>query len=123
MSFDIFFQRFDGSEADAHAVMAVLDPLVVERGDGWLRIATSDGQADVYGGNSGTDFMVNHSSGREVWDVMYRLAAAGRFVVLPVGCGTCVLDESMADGLPAHVPQPVATVRSGADLLAVVEQA
>jgi hypothetical protein len=123
VSFDIFFERVDGGEADPDAVMAVLEPLVVERGDGFLRIATGDGEADVYIGRPSDGAMVNHAAGRIVWDVMYDLAVAGGFVVIPVGCGTCVTDDSMRAQLPERAPEPVVTIRSGADLLAVVERA
>jgi hypothetical protein len=52
---------------------------------------------------------------------MYDLAVAGRFAVLPVGCGTCVPDSAMPDELPDYVPQPVTVITSGGDLLHVVE--
>jgi hypothetical protein len=52
---------------------------------------------------------------------MYDLAVAGQFVVMPVGCGTGVLDDAMRRQLPEGVPEPVVTVCSGADILALVE--
>ena len=52
MSFDIFFRRFDAgvlARSDSAAVLAVLEPLVDDHGDGWVHITTADGEADVYG--------------------------------------------------------------------------
>jgi len=122
VSFDIFFQRFGGADVPDGVAMAVLEPLVVHRSDGWVRIATGDGEADVYISLPDDSAMMNHASGRVVWDVMYELAVAGRFVVIPGGCGTCVLDEDMRSDLPEGVPEPVITVTSGRDILDLVLQ-
>ena len=120
VSFDIFFQRFDGTAADATEVMAVLEPYVVRQDDRYVRVALEDGEADVYLSDPSAGAMVNHASGRAVWDLMYDLAVAGRFAVLPVGCGTCVPVAAMAAELPDYVPEPIRVVASGEDLLAAV---
>jgi hypothetical protein len=52
VSFDVFLQRFDGGDvgrADGATVLNVLEPLIDARSDGWARLRTSDGDADVYG--------------------------------------------------------------------------
>jgi hypothetical protein len=123
VSFDIFFQRFDDSRADGEAVMALIEPFVAERSDSFVRIELSDGGADVYVADAAAGAMVNHASGRAVWDLMYDLALAGRFAVLSVGCGTCVPVPAMVDELPDYVPKPITVVGSGGELLHVVESA
>lgn len=120
VSFDIFFQRFDGTAANPTKVMAVLEPYVIRREDRYVRVALEDGEADVYLSDASTGAMVNHASGRAVWDLMYDLAVAGRFAVLPVGCGTCVPVAAMTAELPDHVPEPIRVVASGEDLLVAV---
>jgi hypothetical protein len=125
VSFDIFFQRFDETNADPAAVMAVLEPFVVEAEDRFhfVRVRLADGEADVYLSDPSSGLMINRASGRAVWDLMYDLAVAGRFVVLPVGCGTCVPDAAMVDELPDYAPPPVTVIASGAELLHVVQTA
>ncbi len=76
----------------------------------------------MYISNLGESAMINHASGGSVWDVMYRLAVAGRFAVLPVGCGRASSMKRWAGGLPDDVPQPVVVVGSGADLRVAVER-
>jgi hypothetical protein len=127
MSFDIFFQRFPGGDlpkSGAAMVAAYLAPMVKLRDASWARIATVDGQADVFGMDRlATGFMMNHASGRAVWDVMFELARIGGYAVMPVGCGTCITDDLDPSQLPAEVPHPIKVVRSGQDLLDVVERA
>jgi hypothetical protein len=130
MSFDIFLQGFDAGNAApvdktaTRAVLAVLDPLVIHRASQWVRIATSDGEADVYGiDDPSSGLMFSHASGRHVWDVMFDVALAAGFVVIPGGCGTGVTDEATIAELPKGVPEPIVIIRSGADLLDLVESA
>jgi hypothetical protein len=127
VSFDIFLQAFEGGaagRASDQPVLDVLEPLIADREGGWARIATADGEADVHGlDDPGSGLMINHASGRAVWDLMFELARAAGFVVMPVGCGTCVVSEAARAELPEGVPEPVVTVRSGADLLRAVESA
>ena len=42
-----------------------------------------------------TGFMFNHVDGRAAWDVIYEVAQAAGFVVMPIGCGTLLPDEAM----------------------------
>jgi hypothetical protein len=52
VSLDVFLQHFDGGEvgrAGGTTVLNVLEPLIDARSDGWARLRTSDGDADVYG--------------------------------------------------------------------------
>jgi hypothetical protein len=98
--------------------------MIKERSRFCTRIGTADGEADVYGFDSlATDLMINHASGRAIWDVMFELARLGGYAVMPVGCGTCVTEATDPSDLPAEVPEPIVVVRSGQDLLKVVEDA
>jgi hypothetical protein len=125
VSFDIF-QRFvagEPAQADPGAVLGLLEPLV-SRGqpqDGYIEVATSDGTADVYGTNDpGSSLMVNHASGREIWNLLFELATVAGFVVMPVGCGTCITETTDVADLPDGLPEPVTVIHSGADLLAAI---
>ena len=61
---------------------------ILEAATGW-RIVTDDGEAEVYGSDPSRGFMFTHASGRRVWDVIYNLARAAGFVVIPVGTPRC----------------------------------
>lgn len=126
-SFDIFFQRFpEGSlsPSGVRAVEELLAPLIEERDGAWARIRTLDGEADLYGTDTlAAHFMINHASGRAIWDVMFDLARVGGFAVMPVGCGTCITPSTRPSDLPPEVPGPIRVVASGAELLGVVETA
>ena len=125
MSFDIFFQRFQGGEpvqVDRTAVLAILSPLIAERGDDWFTVSAEDGSADISGlSEAASGFMVNHASGRVIWDLMYEVAQSAGLTVMPVGCGTGVVGEGAIDDLPDGVPEPIVVVKSGAELLEMVE--
>lgn len=54
---------------------------------------------------------------------MFELARIGGYAVMPVGCGTCINEAVDRFDLPAEVPDRIAEVRSGQDLLDVVEPA
>ena len=127
MSFDVFFQRFAAggpSAADAGAVEAYLSQMIKEQSRYCTRIGTIDGEADVYGLDSlATGVMINHASGRAIWDVMFELARIGGYAIMPVGSGTCITEAVDPSDLPAEVPEPITVVRSGRDLLDVVEGA
>lgn len=122
MSFDIFLQRFDGVETDGTAVMSVLRPLLAreEPEHRYRAIVTADGGADVYG-DPASGLMFNHASGVQVWDVIVDVAIAAGWVVLPVGCGTCVVNDAQRNDLPQSVPEPIVTVHSGAELIAAIK--
>lgn len=125
MSFDIFLQRFvDGEavDADGDSILAILDPLITGRSGSWAKIVTADGEADVYGIDApGSGLMVNHASGRAVWDVLFELARATGMAVMPVGCRSSVTDADLIDALPAVSPSAV-VVTSGAEILATLEE-
>jgi len=121
VSFDVFLQHFDGgaaADADEAAVLDVLGPLIEERSDGWARLCTSDGGADVYGiDDPPSGLMVNHASGREIWNVLFKVGRAAGFAAMPVGRGTFVFSEKALFDLPDGVPEPTAILTSGDELL------
>lgn len=128
MSFDIIFQAFaDGEAIDANesAASAVLSSWVTEREPQhqFVRIETPDGGADVYGFGTPDGLMINHASGRAVWDVMFAVAVACGYSVLPPGCPTCVTAAGQRAHLPTALQDESVVVESGADLLRVVETA
>jgi hypothetical protein len=96
-------------------------PYVVQRSAGFVRVELADGGADVYIRDPSAGAMVNHASGSAVWDLMYELAIAGRFAVLPIGCGTCVPTPAMADELPNYAPRPITVVGSGGATAALLD--
>jgi len=48
--------------------------------------------------------MVNHAEGDQIWDVVYDLALAVGYAVMPVGCPTCVT----SDDVRRHLPEGIA---------------
>lgn len=124
MSFDVFLQSFRGgeaAEAPADVVRGLIDPFVVKADASFVRIQTSDGEADVHGyDDPSTGLMVNHASGNKVWDLLADLAHSAGLVVMPVGASVCVASEAMVDELPDELRHDVVVVQSGADLLAVI---
>jgi hypothetical protein len=126
VSFDIFLQAFragDATVGDGEAALELLEPLIVQRENGWARIATADGEADVYGiDDAATGLVFNHVSGVVAYALLFDIARRAGFVVMPVGCPTCVLDYAMQDDLPPEVAVDVVVVGSGDDLRRAIEQ-
>jgi hypothetical protein len=124
MSFDVYLQAFAAGAAsvgDGQAALAVLEPFVVDRAEGFAGLSLPDGAADVYGvGDPGSGLMFNHIGGRAAWHLIYEVAKVAGFAIMPVGCGTLVPDETLREQLPADVPTPVMVVRSGAEILAAI---
>jgi hypothetical protein len=125
VSFDIYLQPFrDGGSGtgDGEAAMKLLAPLVARRENNWARIATADGEADVYGiDNAATGLMVNHVGGSEVYGLLYDLARSARFIVMPVGCPTCIADPAMREHLPESIAVDAVLVESGDHLRRIIE--
>ena len=64
--------------------------------------------------------MFTHKSGRRVWDVMFDVARAGNWAIMPVGCPTCVPMLSMIAELPDELRSDAVVVNSAAKLLDAV---
>ena len=95
VSFDVFFQRFSNGETDpggGDAMRRVLEPFIVseKREHRFARIELGDGGADVY--LDGDDMMANHVTGLQAWDLLVQGALEAGWVILPVGCPTCITD-------------------------------
>jgi hypothetical protein len=128
VSFDTFLQDFSGrplAAAEERAVRDLVEPHIGRVGDGWVNVVTGDGGADLYGYGDGhiEGFMVNHTQGREIWDLVFCVAAAAGFAVLPVGCGTLLPPGFDRRALPDDVPGPVLEIASGPDIAAAIERA
>ena len=121
MSVDIFLQDFSAEPADRSATIGpILAALLDSSG---TRITTSDGAADVYGlvDSPVIGLMFNHVDGDAAWDVIYEIALAAKWVVMPVGCAVCVPSEELADSIPEELREmSFELVRSGADILRLV---
>ena len=63
-----------------------------------MRIATADGEADIYGvDDAATGLMVNHLSGTAAYALLYDIARSAGFVVIPTGGPTCLPDGAMLE--------------------------
>lgn len=106
MSFDVFLQGFrngDSVSGDRANVRDALDPFIADSGDTWANLKTADGDAEVYGFDDlSTGLMFTHFSGRAIWDVLFDVARAGGFVVMPIGCPVSALDEGDVEHLPGR---------------------
>lgn len=77
-----------------------------------------DGSADVY--LAGDSMMANHISGTDTWQLLVEGARAYGWAIMPVGCSTCITDESQRSDLPDELQEDVAIVANGTDLLKVI---
>ena len=55
--------------------------------------------------------------------MIFEVARSGGFCLMPVGCGTLLVDEAMRVHLPDEVPGPVVVVGSGAVVIAAISAA
>ena len=126
MSFDIFLQAFAGGQAAAghpDEAFRTLEPhLDGSPADGFARLITPDGDADVFGIGT-TGLMINHASGESVWQIVVDVAAAGDYAIMPVGTPVCIVREDMKDDLPEALRIDAVVVSSGADVMKVVTDA
>ncbi len=126
MGFDIFLQRFDSGAAasvDPRVVEDVLAPHLRDAPHGGKHLEFSDGEAELYGADLGTGFMVTHASGREVWDVLVEVADRAGFAIIPVGCPVATTSEHARRQLPPDLADGAVVVRSGAELLSSIASA
>ncbi|MCW2793620.1 MAG: hypothetical protein JWO76_2718 [Nocardioides sp.] len=121
VSFDVFFQGFvagGAAEGGSAEMLAVLGPHVTERDGTFLRVRVGDGEAYIY--LSSDSMMANHVSGRDPWDALVEGARAANWVILPIGCPTCLTRPDQRDELPVELLDEVVLVSSGAELLTVI---
>lgn len=118
MSFDVFLQDFADVPRDRSVTIGqrVLEPLL----DASRRnIVTGDGSAAVHFTDNGPLYgiMFNHIDGDAAWDVIYEIAVAGDWVILPVGGPVCVVaDEHVVAVPPEARATGVVVVGSGQEL-------
>jgi len=119
MSFDIFLQAFrdgEGADADAAVLVRMLAPFIADRGEGWALLRFLDGEADVYGlDHLASGVMINHASGRLVWNLMFEMAQGAGLTIWPVGCPAAVTVDSALADLPPELRSDAVVVRSGDD--------
>ncbi|WP_327002893.1 hypothetical protein OHA72_48695 [Dactylosporangium sp. NBC_01737] len=123
MSFDVFLQGFAGGKVATGrpeaAVQVLLPYMVGAPTNGYVRVQLPDGEADVYGvGNS--SLMVNRAAGEQIWDLVVAVATAAAWVIVPVGCPTCIVDASHADELPDELRANVILIHTGPELLQAI---
>ncbi len=123
MSMDVFFQGFaegDATEGGGDRAREMLSPFVVseEPEHDFVQIVVGDGRADVYRGDD--HMMANHISGVGPWEVLFDVARANGWVVMPVGAPVCLISEDQQAQLPEVLQEDVRVVVSGADLMEVV---
>ena len=125
VAFDLFLQAFregDAAEADVEEILSVVGPCIRRRDEWCVHIETSDGGADVYGLDTTVQsLMINHASGRDVWNLVYELAQSAGLAVMPVGCPTCVTDKDALEQLPPELASSAVVVSSGEELLLVIQ--
>jgi hypothetical protein len=123
VSFDVYFQRFRDGDAEpggGEPMRQVLDPFIVreEPEHSFLLVEYGDGSADLY--LDGDHMMANHITGKKPWELLVEGAQAAGWVIMPVGCPTCLTDESQRIHLPEGLNKDVALVATGEELLQVI---
>lgn len=111
MSFDIFIQRFETGEPVLLDHAAVLTALAQARTEpppvpdnGYVRLETIDGGADIYGLSPSTSsLMLNHIDGMIAWETIWNIAHATDAAILSVGGPAIVTQETRLDHLPPEL--------------------
>jgi hypothetical protein len=124
VSFDIFLQCFkagDAVDGGAEESLDVLRPYLVQAPYGGVAsVRTIDGEAEVYGLDTGS-LMITGVSGEAIWQLIFDLAAAADYAILAFGRPVCLVDASLQEQLPALLSDPVVVVASGRELMDVVQ--
>jgi hypothetical protein len=124
VSFDIYLQDFsDEPEDRSHVVGALLSPLLDDLGQ---RVRTVDGSASVYGASDSPlhGLMFNHVEGESAWDLIYDVAVASHWAIMPVGCPICLVDDGLIGLLPSDLLEDgYVVVHDGADILSAIKAA
>jgi hypothetical protein len=122
MSLDVFLQDFSDDAADrGDVVFPVLRAFLDEDDE---TVTTSDGSTEIYGlGESPlTSVLFAGPEGRVIWDVIYEVADAADWIILPEGYPAIVLSEASAASIPPELLEDgYRVVESGADLFAVID--
>jgi hypothetical protein len=97
----------------------VLARHISEDDETFLRVRVGDGEAHIY--LNGGGMMANHTSGRDSWELLVQGARAANWVIIAVGCPTCLTQPGQIEELPQGLDDDVVFVETGADLLAAIE--
>lgn len=100
-------------------MLRILAPHVIEADGSFLRVRFGDGEADVYLNDDG--MMANHVSDRGPWELLVEGAKAANWVIMPMGCPTCLTHPGQREELPDELGDDLAFVDGGAELLLVIE--
>jgi hypothetical protein len=123
MSFDIYVQGFAGGDAaplDAESLGELIHAHAVRNGDEIVRLSFDDGEAEFYCARGlGSGFMVNHASGRLVWDFLAEIIVRCGATVLPIGAPPMVGSVVAIRELPEVLAENAVVVTTGAEMLAV----
>ena len=123
VSFDVFFQGFadgDARSGGGERMLEVLRPFIAREdpASSYRQIVYGNGEAGVYLRDGG--MMANHVCGTNPWELLVQGAQAARWVILPVGCPTCLTDDGQRNHLPGGLAQGVVMVVTGVDLLRAI---
>jgi hypothetical protein len=122
VSFDVFFQGFiagESSEGGGAEMREILAPHVTEEDRSFLHVKFGDGEADIYLSDDG--MMANHVLGRDPWNLLVEGARAANWVIMPMGCPTCVTQPGQREELPRELNDDLVVIDTAADLLRVIE--
>src|ERR687894_1987712 len=124
MSWDVYFQGFrdgDASVGGGDVMRRILEPFVIhsEPDQAFLEVQYGDGTADVH--LSTNHMTANHIEGHDPWQLLVEGATAAGWVILPVGCPTCITDEAQRAHLPDFLGDEAVLVTSGDMVVSVIE--
>jgi len=130
MSYDVHLQRFREQEPQlvrSPQVWALLERAWEAPPDdlGYSRVTWHGDEADLYTEQPGDpiDGLMFSRAGRRVYDLIYRLAVAGDFVIIPPDCGPFLVDERQQSHLPQELTADAVVVGSGEELARLIESA
>jgi hypothetical protein len=123
ISFDVFLQAFHDGDAATVDAARVLEGLArfstepVTPDSSWIR--TIDGEAQIFGlHDAANGFMINHASGRVIWDALIDVAELTAMTILPIGGPPCVTRAELLDHLPEELNADACIVTTGEQLVA-----
>jgi hypothetical protein len=120
VSFEVYLMRFRTGEPDSESLADLLKPYMADS----YNLRFEDGKAAIYGvDHLGSGFMVNHVSGLQAWEALVAVARQGNLAILPVGCPAAVTSEELICDLPEELRSEARVVRSGEDLVRLIESA
>jgi hypothetical protein len=120
VSFDVFFQGFVQGElaSGGSDAMHRVPQSYIKREESQHQFVLVSVDGDTADVDLDQDLMmVNQIFGERPWELLVRGARTAGWVVLPVGCPTCITDEAQRDHLPEGLDADAVLVKTGEDLL------